>query len=148
MALTDTFNGDYISALKERKADLVDTLRYLRSALKNEEIDQGKPLDDTQVIVVLAREAKRRKEAIEQYQNGGRPELADKESAELTVIESYLPKSMIESELTKLVDEAIAESGAIQKSDMGKVMANLKQKLSNPADISRAAGLVNQKLTS
>ncbi len=151
MALVDTINQDYIVALKARESDKVNLLRLLMSALKNEAIKiggLGTILTDEQAMAVLNREAKQRKDAIEQYTAGNRQDLADKEQAELTLIESYLPQALSDDALQQLVTEVLQETGATQKSDMGKVMGALKAKLSNPADVSRAAGLVNQKLQS
>lgn len=149
MKLLEQIEQDYIAAFKNRETDIVDVLRLLKSALKNEAIKiggLGTDLTDPQAMTVLNREAKQRKDAIEQYTSGNRLELAAKEQKELEIIESYLPQSMNEDDLAKIVDEVIAETGVSSKSDMGKVMGALKAKLTNPADMSKAAGLVNQKL--
>lgn len=149
MTLEQKINQNYVAAMKNREADTVSTLRLLMSALKNEAIKiggLGTVLTDEQAMAVLNREVKQRRDAITQYTDAGRPELAEKEQAEITIIETYLPQAMSEDELAVVVDAVLQETGASAKSDMGKVMGALKQKLSNPADISRAAGLVNQKL--
>lgn len=146
MTLNERMNEDYITAFKARASERVEALRMLKSAIKNEEINLGHSLTDSEVIAVLTREAKRRKEAIDQYTSAGRNELATKEANELEIIEEYLPKGMSEAELEAIVSEIITETGATTKTDMGKVMGALKQKLENPADISKAAGLVQQKL--
>ncbi len=149
MTLVDTLNQDYITAFKNRETDKVNVLRLLMSALKNEVIKiggLGTVLTDEQALTVLNREAKQRKDSIAQYSAGNRPDLADKEQAELALIEAYLPKAMDETELAGLVNQILTETSATQKSDMGKVMAALKAKIANPADVSRAAALVSQKL--
>lgn len=149
MSLTERINQDYITAAKARDEKTVSTLRMIKSALKNESVKLGSidtELTEPQILAVLNREAKQRREAITQYTDAGRPELADQESAELATIESYLPKPMSDEELEALVNRVIEETGATQKSDMGKVMGALKQQLENPADVSRAAGFINQKL--
>ncbi len=147
MSLLSQIEQDYVQAFKNREIDTVNVLRLLKSALKNEEINTGQPLDESQATTVLNREAKKRREAIDMYSSAGRTEAADKEQTELAVIESYLPKSLDDAALTDVVASVLAETGATQKSDMGKVMGVLKQKLANPADVSRAAALVNQKLS-
>lgn len=150
MTLEEQLNQDYISAMKERDSARVETLRMLKSAIKNEAIKVSgldATLQDDQVISVLNREAKQRRDAIEQYEAAGRSELADKEKSELALIETYLPQAMDESALQQIIDEVLTETGATQKSDMGKVMGALKAKIANPADVAKAAALVSQKLT-
>lgn len=146
MSLLEKINEDYIAALKNHEAEKVSVLRLLKSALKNEEINTGGALDDAAAAGVLNREAKKRRESIDMYTSAGRTESAANEQAELEIIESYLPKAMSEDELADVVDTVVQETGATAKSDMGKVMGALKQKLNNPADVSRAAALVSQKL--
>ena len=149
MTLIEQIEQDYLHALKNRETEIVNVLRLLKSALKNEAIKiggLGTILTDEQAQSVLNKEVKQRKDSIAQYNSAGRQELAAKEADELAIIETYLPKAMDEAELQSLVEAVIAETGASQKSDMGKVMASLKQKLSNPADTSKAAGLVSKHL--
>ncbi len=147
MTLVEQIESDYITAFKARDTQKTNTLRLLKSALKNEQINSGNELDDPAAIKVLNKEAKQRKDSIEQFTAGNRPEAAANEQNELTIIESYLPKTMDEAQLARLVETIVGETGATQKSDMGKVMGALKQKLTNPADVSRAATLASQKLT-
>lgn len=149
MSLFERIDQDYLHAFKNRETQKVAVLRLLKSALKNESIKLGgldTTLTDEQALVVLNREVKQRKDSVEQYKSGGRDDLAAKEFAELTIIEAYMPKAMDESELMGLIDSVISETGASQKSDMGNVMAVLKQKLPNPADVGKAASLVSQRL--
>lgn len=150
MTIEETINQDYISAMKAREADTVATLRLLMSAIKNEAINVGglgTVLTDEQVLGVLNRQVKQRNDSIAQYEAAGRGELAQKEKAEMAIIEQYMPKGMSDEELASAVEEAISSTGATTRADMGKVMGALKSKLSNPADVSKAAGLVNQKLS-
>ncbi len=150
MTLSEKINQDYVTAFKNRETDKVAVLRLLKSALKNEAIKiQGLnyELNDTEAMAVLNREVKQRKDAIAQYEAACRPELAANEQAELKIIEEYLPQAMSDDELSDAVAAVLAETGATQKSDMGKVMGALKAKLDNPADVSRAAALVSQKLS-
>lgn len=149
MTLAQKINQDYIIALKNRDSERVSVLRLCMSAIKNEAIKiggLGTELTDQQVMSVLNREVKQHHDSVAQYTQAGRGELAQKEASEIAIIETYLPRGMAESELQQLVEQVITETGAAQKSDMGNVMASLRQKLTNPADISKAAVLVNQKL--
>lgn len=149
MTLSEKINQDYILAFKNRETEKVNVLRLLMSALKNEAIKiggLGTELTEEQSLTVLNREVKQREDAASQYKAAGRQELADKELAEIEMIKNYLPEAMNEAELEELVASTITELGVSQKSDMGKVMGALKQKLSNPADVSRAAALASQKL--
>lgn len=149
MTLAEQIQKDTITAMKERNADRVAVLRMLSSAIKNEAIKTGgldTVLTDQQTLAVLNREVKQRKDAATQYKDAARPELAEKEEAELAIIEEYMPKGLSDEELQALVDEIIAKTGAATRADMGKVMAAIKAKLENPADSAKAAGLVSQKL--
>jgi uncharacterized protein len=149
MTLFEQIDQDYLQSYKNRDTQKVEVLRLLKSSLKNEAIKiggLGTNLTDEQSFAVLNREVKQRKDSIEQYKAAGRNELVEKEAGELTVIESYLPQAMDDSALNSIIDAVMSETGATQKSDMGKVMGALKQQLTNPADISKAAALVSQKL--
>jgi uncharacterized protein len=146
MTLIEQIEQDYITAFKNRESATTDTLRYLKSAIKNESIAKMGELDDAQVVAVLTKEAKRRQEAIDQFTAAGRSELAEKEATELALIEHYLPIAMDEATLAELVERIIAETGATTKAEMGTVMGKLKAELTNPADLSKAATLVGQKL--
>ncbi len=149
MSLLERLEADYETAFRARDMNRVNVLRLLKSSLKNEAIKVGglaTVLSDAQVVTVLNREVKQRHDSISQYQAGNRPELAEKEAQELKIIETYLPKAMTDQELESVISTILAETGATQKSDMGKVMGALKQHVTNPADISRAAALISQKL--
>lgn len=125
------------------------TLRMIISALGYYEIEKGGAgyeATDEDVQQVLAKQAKQRRDSIEQFKAGGRDELAEKESKELTIVESYLPKQMEEEEVKKLVDEAIKETGAATASDMGKVMSALMPKVKGKADGSLVSRIVREKL--
>ncbi len=147
MPLRDLIDQDYVAALKERDTTRVGTLRLLRGALQNEAIRRRADLADEEVGVVLTREANQRREAIEQYLAAGRPQLAESEANELAIIDHYLPHSLNDAELTQVVEAVLTDTNATQKGDMGKVMTALKERLVNPADVSRAARLANQHLT-
>jgi uncharacterized protein len=125
------------------------TLRMIISALGYYEIEKGGAgydATDEDVQQVLSKQAKQRRDSIEQFKAGGREELAEKENKELTIIESYLPKLMSEDEVKKLVDDAINETGAAHASDMGKVMGALMPKVKGKADGSMVSRIVREKI--
>lgn len=150
MTLTERIEQDYVAAVKNRESETVATLRLIKSSLKNEAIKiggLGYELSDQEATAVLSREVKQRNDAASQYETAGRPELAEKEKQEIAIIEQYLPKALSDEELQSIVDEVLASTGATEKAHMGKVMAELKGKLANPADAARAAQIVAQKLS-
>src|SRR5687767_8561679 len=113
------------AAMKAREQARVAALRMLMTAVKNIEVEKLHELSDDEVLDVIAREAKRRRESIDAFDKGGRPDLVDKETAELRVLESYLPEKLSEDELAALVDQAVAETGASSPKQMGEVMKAL-----------------------
>lgn len=122
MTLLDQLDGDMKSAMKAGDALKRDTLRMVMAAMKNKRIEKGEELDDAAQLAVLMSAVKQRKDSAEQYRQGGRPELADKEESEITVIEGYLPKQMSEDDTRAAVQQAIESTGAASKQDLGKVM--------------------------
>src|SRR4051812_46943945 len=112
------------AAMKAREEARLSTLRMVKSALKNKEVDKRAPLDDQEAMAVLQTLIKQRKDSVEQFTKGGRQEMADKEAAEITVIESYLPKAASEADIAAGVKAVIAEMGAPTMKDMGTVMKN------------------------
>jgi uncharacterized protein len=124
--IVEKINGDMTAAMKQRAAERVSTLRMVKSALKNKEIDQRAPLTDAQAIQVLTAQIKQRKDSIEQFTKGNRPELAAKEASEIAVIEEYMPKEVGEAEIRQFVASAIAALAAqgttLGSKDMGMVM--------------------------
>ena len=125
----------------------VSTLRLLLSEVKNAEISQGHQLSDEEIVEVALREAKKRRESIISFRQGGREELAQKESTELKILESYLPPQASDEELTRVVEQAINELGASSIADMGKVIGAVIGKIKGQADGSRVSALVKQKLS-
>ncbi|RMG11805.1 MAG: GatB/YqeY domain-containing protein [Deltaproteobacteria bacterium] len=144
--LLDKMTDDMKAAMKARDTARVQAIRMLVSAVKNKRIELGRELTDEDIIGVLSSEAKRRREAAEQYEAGGRPELAEKERAELAVIQSYLPQPLSEEEVGQIVDEAIAATGASSPSDMGKVMGQVMPRVKGRFDGSRVKDLVLARL--
>lgn len=142
-----------ISDLKDamRSGDTVkrDTLRFLDSAIKNAEIEKKKKetgLNDEEILEVIARSVKQRNDSIKQYIDGGRPELADKEKAELEILMPYLPKQLSEDEIRKVVKEIISSAGTVSASDMGKVMGQAMRKLKGKADGNIVKKIVGEEL--
>jgi uncharacterized protein YqeY len=130
MSLIEQIQSDIIVAMKAREEHRLSTLRMVKSALKNREIDKMAPLDDKESQAVLATLIKQRKESVEQFTKGGRQEMADKEAAEIVLIESYLPKAAGETEVIAGVKAVIAEMGSPTMKDMGTVMKNAMARFS------------------
>jgi uncharacterized protein YqeY len=128
MTLTDQIQKDITTAMKARDEARLSTLRMVKSALKNREIEKMAPLDDKEAQQVLSTLIKQRKDSVEQFTKGGRQELADKEAAEIVLIESYLPKSAGEGEIIAGVKAVITEMGSPTMKDMGTVMKNAMSK--------------------
>jgi uncharacterized protein YqeY len=128
MSIVDQITKDMVAAMKSREELKLSTLRMVKSALKNKEIDKRAALDDKEALSILSTLIKQRKDSIEQFTKGGRKELADKEQAEIGIIEAYMPKSLGEEEITATVRETIAEMGAPTMKDMGTVMKNTMAK--------------------
>lgn len=137
---------DLKQALRDRASLKVSCLRMVKAAVKNKEIDLRAELNDTQVIGILTTLAKQRRESIEMFKKGNRPDLVQKEEEELAFIETYLPKQMDEAELTKIIEAAIAEVGAKASSDVGKVMKAVMPKVAGRADGKIVNILVLKKL--
>ena len=133
MSLVEKIHEDMVGAMKQRSVDRLSTLRMVKSALKNKEIEQRSPVTDAQAIQVLTTLIKQRRDSIEQFTRGNRPELAEKEAAEITVIEEYMPKAAGEEELRQLVASTLAElrsQGApLSPKDMGSVMKAVQAKI-------------------
>jgi uncharacterized protein YqeY len=130
MSLIEQIQIDITAAMKARAEQRLSTLRMVKSALKNREIDKMAPLDDKESQAVLATLIKQRKESVEQFTKGGRQEMADKEAAEIILIENYLPKAAGEAEVVAGVKAVIAEMGSPTMKDMGTVMKNAMARFS------------------
>ena len=122
MTLIDRISADLGTAMKARESVRVDVLRMAKAALKNREIDKRAPLDEQESVRVLQQLVKQREDAAGQYRAANRPELADKESAEIVFLKGYLPQEMGDDEIRAAVEAAVAETGASSAKDMGKVM--------------------------
>jgi len=146
MALTDQLDADVKAAMKDREALKVSVLRMVKSAIKYREIEVAKSLDDAAVQVVIASEIKRRRDAVEQFRQGGREDLASKEEAEIAILQAYLPKQLAPEELARIVDAAIQRVGAQGPRDMGKVMKELLPEVQGKAEGKAVSEVVKQKL--
>lgn len=146
MSLKEQLNSDMKEAMKAKQAERLSTIRQLRSAIKNKEIDLKKELDDDVVIGVIGTLCKQRREAAQMYRENERPELADKEEAELAVLQDYLPAQLGESELRAIVVAVIAEVGATSPRDLGKVMPQVLAKTKGAADGKLVSQLVREQL--
>jgi uncharacterized protein YqeY len=129
MELSEQIQKDMVEAMRSRDELRLSTLRMVKSALQNKKIEKRAPLDEKEAQQVLSTLIKQRRDAIEQFQKGGRQELADKEAAEIRLIEAYLPKAMGEEEIAAMVKATIAEMGSPTMKDMGTVMKNVMAKL-------------------
>lgn len=151
MALKDNIMADLKQAMKNKNQDKLRVLRSLKAKMLEREISERKggegSLTDEQAVEVLMKAAKQRKESIEQFEKGDRPELAEKEEAELKIIESYLPQMMEEEELRQVIQQKIDELGAESMADMGKVMGALMSQLKGKAEGSLISSIVKEELS-
>lgn len=135
--LSQRITEDMKTAMREKNTLALNTIRMLKSSIKNAAIEKGgadAELDDAEVVVVIRREVKKRQDSIEQYESAGRAELADNEKAEIAVLEGYLPEPLSEAEIEAIVDAAIAEVGATSRKEMGQVMKIVQEKTDGRAD--------------
>jgi uncharacterized protein YqeY len=147
MALKERITEDMKTAMRAGEKERLATIRLILSAIKQREVDERITLDDTQVLAVIEKMIKQRREAITQFEAGGRSDLVAKESAEIAVLQTYLPAQLSEAELDALIAEAIASTGAASIKDMGKVMGAVKAKAQGRADMGAVSARIKQKLT-
>ncbi|OIP58127.1 MAG: hypothetical protein AUK12_00215 [Candidatus Levybacteria bacterium CG2_30_37_29] len=148
--LKDKIQEDLKQAMLAKEVEKLSTIRMLKSALQYFEIQKGGAgyeATDEDVMDVIGREIKKRRESIEMYEKGGRQELADKEKLELEILQTYLPEQMTEEEVQVLVNEAITQTGAKTMQDMGKVMGALMPKTKGKADGQLVSSVVREKLS-
>jgi uncharacterized protein YqeY len=146
MSLKDRVQEDMKAAMRAKDAPRLSAVRLLLAAVKQREIDERKALEDADVLAVLEKMVKQRRESIAQYEKAGRADLAAQEQFEIGVLQNYLPQQMDAAELEQAVAAALAESGAAGAKDMGKVMALLKPRLAGRADLGKVSALVKAKL--
>ena len=134
MSLAEQIRSDLTAAMKAREAEKTSTLRMIQAAIKNEQIEKGGELSDDDVQAVLRRAVKQRQDSAEQYDRGGRAELADKERREIELLQGYLPQAMSDEELESSIRGVIEETGAASKKDAGKVMKEMMARHRGRAD--------------
>jgi len=142
MTLSERIESDLKTALKDSDRLRLSTLRLIKAAFKNKEIEKGSTLNDDEVTGLLSSLAKQRKESIAEFRKGGRTDLAEKEEAELRIIQEYLPKELSSEELDRLIQETISEVSASTPADIGKVMKAIMPKVRGSAD----GKVVNEKV--
>jgi uncharacterized protein YqeY len=145
--LKDQITADMKDAMRAKDKERLGTIRLILAAIKQREVDERIELDDTQVLAVLDKMLKQRRDSIKQYRDGGREELAAVEENEIVVIQHYLPAALSDEEVDALIEEAVADSGAAGMQDMGKVMAQLKPQLQGRADMGQVSGKIKARLT-
>ncbi len=144
--LKQRLTDDMKTAMRSKEAQRLGVIRMVIAAIKQREIDERIELDDSQVLAILDKMTKQRRDSIEQFTLGSRPELADKERAEITIISDYLPPALSEAELETMITDAIATSGASSPKEMGKVIGLLKSKLQGRADMGAVSAQIKAKL--
>ncbi|HFE48015.1 MAG TPA: GatB/YqeY domain-containing protein [Chromatiaceae bacterium] len=144
--LKQQITNDMKAAMKGGDKPRLGVIRLILAAIKQVEVDERRELSDSDVLAVLNRMVKQRRDSLQQYQQAGRDELADQEAFELDILATYLPEQLGDDEITALIDEAIATSGAGSMKEMGKVMGILKPKLEGRADMGKVSAQIKQKL--
>ena len=146
MTLKERITEDMKAAMRASEKERLSTIRLVQAAIKQREVDERITLDDTQVLVVLEKMVKQRKESIAQFEQGGRKDLADKERREIELLQAYLPAQLSDSELDALIRDAVAATGAASIKDMGKVMGVVKSKAAGRADMATVGARVKAVL--
>jgi uncharacterized protein YqeY len=146
MSLKERITDDMKAAMRSGEKQRLGVIRMITAAIKQREVDERISLDDTQVLSVLEKMIKQRKESLVQFQAGNRQDLVEKEAAEITLLQGYLPSQLSDSELDALIGEAIAASGAASVKDMGKVMAIIKGRAQGRADMAAVGAKIKAKL--
>jgi len=148
MSLREQIIADLTAAMKAKDAARTSTLRMLKAAIVNRQIEKGGELDEEELMKLLRSQAKQRRDSVEQFEKGGRQDLADKELAEIAVIEAYLPQAASQEQIDKAVAAAIAETGATSMKEMGAVMKAVMPRLAGKnADGRAVSETVKKKLT-
>lgn len=147
MSLKDRIGEDMKTAMRARESQRLGTIRLLQAAIKQREIDERVLLDDAAVVAVIDKLVKQRKDSVAAYTQAGRQDLADQESAEIAVLQAYLPARLSEDEIRAAVQAIVAELGASGPGDMGKVMGAVKARLAGKADMGAASAAVKAALS-
>jgi uncharacterized protein YqeY len=146
MSLKARITEDMKAAMRARETARLSTIRLLLAAMKQKEVDERVELSDADVLAIIDKMIKQRRESITQFDAGGRPELAASERAEIEILQGYMPQRLPDAEIDALVDAAIASAGVTGMAAMGKVMANLKSQLAGRADMAEVSAKVKARL--
>jgi uncharacterized protein len=146
MSLKERITDDMKAAMRSGEKERLGVIRMITAAIKQREVDERISLDDTQVLSVLEKMLKQRKESLVQFQAGNRQDLVDKEAAEITLLQGYLPSQLSDPEIDALIKDAIAATGAASIKDMGKVMGLIKGKAQGRADMAAVGAKIKAKL--
>lgn len=147
MSLSEQLKQATKEAMKAKDKARLGTIRMVTAAIKQIEIDEKVTLDDDGILDVLTKQVKQRQQALSQYQDAGRDDLAEKESAEIKVIESFFPEALSDEEVQALIEQAVTELNASGMQDMGKVVGQLRPQLKGRADMAKVSALVKARLT-
>lgn len=147
MSLLERLNEDMKQAMRNKEKDKLTVIRMVKASMQNEAIKLGTALTEEHELTVLSREVKQRKDSLHEFEKAGREDLVEKIRTELQFVELYMPKQLSEEEVSKIVQETIAETGATSKADMGKVMAAIMPKVKGKADGATVNKLVQQHLS-
>ncbi len=147
MSLLERLNSDIKQAMKNKEKDKLSVIRMIKSSIQNEAIKTGNELSEDEELTVLSREVKQRKDSLHEFDKAGREDLVEKIRTELQYVELYMPKQLSEEEVSEIVKQAISETGASSKAEMGKVMAVIMPKVKGKADGSLVNKLVQQHLS-
>lgn len=146
MTLRQRINDDMKTAMKAREAEKLAAIRLLQAALKQKEVDERVELSDDMILAIIDKMLKQRKDSIEQYTAGNRPDLVAREEYEAAILSAYMPAQLTESELKAIIDGVIAETGALSAKDMGKVMNALRPKVAGRADMGKLSATIKARL--
>jgi uncharacterized protein YqeY len=146
MSLKERITDDMKAAMRSGEKERLGVIRMLTAAIKQREVDERITLDDAQVLAVLEKMIKQRKESLVQFQAGNRPDLVDKESSEITLLQGYMPAQLSDAEIDALIADAITSTGAASIKDMGKVMGIIKAKAQGRADMGAVGAKIKAKL--
>jgi uncharacterized protein YqeY len=145
--IKEKIDKDLIEAMKSHNEEVVTVLRMLKSAIKNSEISKQKELEETDLLGIIQSQIKSRRDSIDLYTKGNRPELAQKEESEVNILMQYLPEQMDEANIRQIITKAIAEIGASNMQDMGKVMGKIMPEVKGKADPSLVSQIVKEELS-
>lgn len=146
MSLKERIVADMKTAMRSRDTVRLDTIRLLRAAIQRKEVDNRIELEDSDVLQVVQKLVKQCRDAADQFQQGGRPDLADREKANMAILAAYLPAPLSDAEMDRLVDEVIQQTGASSMKDMGKVMRVVKSRAQGQADMGAVSGKIKRLL--